>query len=71
MSEHTCLCCGESVATIGVCVSCVQKDCNVSPEKPCKRNGSVDPHEITGGGEAEAMLKKTTFRKGKRRVPRR
>lgn len=42
----TCLCCGQSAQTHGVCLNCVQKGCNVDLDVACKRTGEVDPCDI-------------------------
>lgn len=35
-----------SVATIGMCVKCVWKDCDSEFDEPCKRNGKTDAHGV-------------------------
>jgi len=56
-SENRCLCCGEEMATIGICVGCVNADCNHEFDTACRRTGEVDPCEITDDNGITEVLK--------------
>ena len=42
-----CVCCGEDAQTYGVCLACVNTDCDPSFDVACSRTGEIDPLDLS------------------------